>query len=427
MILDDEEVFFVDYEDDKTKKMVYVPLRSYLALVPATSVTQLLGQTTSPSARAFIARLKQRPLISVKQTLDELHRCTPQLTIALTEDCNLRCQYCYAAAGDPRHKASMSKRLISKVVAKYFNTQHFRENEPVEITFMGGGEPTFRFDLLKHAVSDCRRCAKAVGVSCTFSIATNGHYGQTIRQFLAANFSNISLSLDGPAFIQDVHRPTPNGSGSFDVVFETAQHLYKAGAAMAFRATVTSHSVHHVRDIVDFFASHFPNTSLGFEVFIPHGRGAYCTAVRPPHSDQFAQALLDALVYGKQKRYAVTNAAASEYHIVRAAFCSAVAVPNWTVTVDGVITCCAREGAPDQFSFGFYDEQQDRIVLDDKKIADLRALNVLNYEACADCFCKYNCAGDCPDRRLEGSYQTDCDSIRQVGAYTLAQKLANTA
>ncbi len=423
MILNDEEIFLVDYKRDNSKKIVYVPLRSYLALLPVASVAELLDPTESSGARSFFARLKQRPLISIRQTLEELHQCTPHLTLALTDDCNLRCQYCYASAGAPDRCRSMSKALISKIVEKYFASHQFSDVQPVEVTFMGGGEPTYRCDLLTHAVSECRRESASLGVPCVFSIATNGYCGETAREFLAKNFSNISLSLDGPAPIQNVHRPTLHGAGSFDVVFQTAQYLYGAGAPMAFRATVTSHSVKRVREIVDFFAQNFPGTSLAFEVFIPHGRGAHCAAFQPPASEDFAQALLEAIVYAKEKNYVITNAAASEYHIVRAAFCSAVAVPNWTVTVDGAITCCVRDGAPEEFTFGRYDEKSDTVILDHGKIATLRAMNVLNYPECTDCFCKYNCAGDCPDRRLERAYSTNCESIRQVGEHILNEKI----
>jgi uncharacterized protein len=423
MILNGEEVFFVDYKTDKKKKIVYVPLRSYLALLPVTSVVELLKPAKSSEAVLFFARLKQRPLISIRQTLEELHQSTPHLTLALTEDCNLQCLYCYASAGASNRCRSMSKALISKITQKYFKSHRFKGTRAVEVTFMGGGEPTFRFDLLTHAVAECKTQSSTAGVQCAFSIATNGYCGQGTREFLAKNFSNISLSLDGPASMQNVHRPTSTGASSFDVVFETARYLYHERAPMAFRATVTTHSVKRTHEIVDFFSQNFPGTSLAFEVFIPHGRGAHCSAFRAPTSDDFTDALLEAIDYAKGKRIAVVNAAASEYDIVRGAFCSAVGVPNWTVTVDGDITCCARDGAPKEFTFGRYDEVSDAVVLNWEKIAALRAMNVLNYPECSDCFCKYTCAGDCPDRRLEPAYAINCDSIRQVGEYVLNQKI----
>ncbi len=426
MNLHGEEVFFVDTDRYVGKTMVYVPLRSYLALAPEASAAQLKEEQLSPAASEFFARLKRRPLISIQQTIQELSHCTPHLTLALTEDCSLRCQYCYAAAGEDHRKSAMTPQLISKVVEKYFSTQKFHKNEPIEVTFMGGGEPTFRFDLLQHAVAEVNRCASSASVKATFSLATNGFYGTPIRKFLVDNFSNISLSLDGPADIQNLHRPAADGSGTFDRVFETAKYLYAAGAPMAFRATVTSYSVNRVREIVDFFCGNFPKTSLGFEIFIPHGRGAHCTLLQPPSDQEFSRALLDAIAYGRERNYSITNAAASEYHIVRGAFCSAVAVPEWTITVNGTITCCERDGAPDEFTFGYYDEKEDRVVLDDAKISALRSMNVLNYPECQECFCKYNCAGDCPDRRMEKVYKTDCDSIRKIGSYMLSQKLAET-
>ena len=64
---------------------------------------------------------------------------------------------------------------------------------------------------------------------------------------------------------------------------------------------------------------------------------------------------------------------------------------------------------------------QDELNFDADAIKKIRDLNIINYEECRDCFAKYHCAEDCPDRRL--SNRISCDAIRQVGSHILNQKI----
>ena len=70
-----------------------------------------------------------------------------------------------------------------------------------------------------------------------------------------------------------------------------------------------------------------------------------------------------------------------------------------------------------------FDFDANKVVLEKDKIAVIRKMSVVNYPECQDCFCKYHCAGDCPDRRLTD--KLDCDSIREIGAYFLNNKINN--
>jgi uncharacterized protein len=98
-----------------------------------------------------------------------------------------------------------------------------------------------------------------------------------------------------------------------------------------------------------------------------------------------------------------------------------VAVPNWTVKVNGTVAACTRDDAPEIFVYGSYDAAQDELNFDAEAIKRIRDLNIMNYEECRDCFAKYHCAGDCPDRRLAN--RISCDAIRQVGSHILNRKI----
>jgi len=81
------------------------------------------------------------------------------------------------------------------------------------------------------------------------------------------------------------------------------------------------------------------------------------------------------------------------------------------------IVACGRDSAPEEFEFGYFDELTGRIELDQEKIHKLHSFNVLQYPECQECFCKYHCAGDCPDRRLAD--RSDCSAIRRIARQVL--------
>lgn len=42
--------------------------------------------------------------------------------------------------------------------------------------------------------------------------------------YIIHNFTRITFSIDGPDFIQNIHRPAMNGTASFDTVFANAKN-----------------------------------------------------------------------------------------------------------------------------------------------------------------------------------------------------------
>lgn len=420
MIIEEEELFFVEYLSDPNKKIMYAPLRSYMALISSCNAEKLLKDSVSDVRRKVLSKLKSRPVINTKQILADLTHTTQELAIPITDNCNLRCLYCHASAGEAHKTESMSCQAIDAVVKSYFDNLNPNASKAI-ITFTGGGEPTYRFRELKHAIEKCKQLALPRGITCEFKMATNGCYGPAVQQFIVENFSEVSLSFDGPAHIQNRHRPFTDGSPSFDYVFASARSFYSKGFPFALRVTVSDYSLDSLTETIDFFAENFGGVPVAFEPLTVVGRALKNPDLGPPDLRRFAEKLIECIEYGSRRNVKISNSASSEYDILRPVFCSAVGVPNWTVQLNGNIVCCARDGAPAEFTFGRIDFASSQVEIDQVKIEKIRKMNVLNYEECADCFAKYHCAGDCPDRRL--SSKSDCVSIRMIGRHILNSKI----
>lgn len=415
-----EEIFVLSHSFNPEKYLVYAPLRSYLAQVPKQVGDIISAKQETPLKTSFIKYLQDRPLLDMSEVLTNLHNAIPELALAITDNCTLRCVYCHASAGETHKQSTMSPEIIDAVLNSYFN--FIGSQDSVSISFNGGGEPTYIFPRLVYAVEKAKSIAKYKNMKISFSMATNGYYGDKIRKFIVDNFTTVSLSFDGSAFIHNRHRPLPNGEGSFHKVFETAKYFHHNKFPFAFRATVSSFSLPYIFEIIDLIAKEFPGKSIGLEHLNPFGRALQHNdpLVDAPDKEVFAHKIVDALKYAEDKNVRILNSASTEYDLLRPVFCSNVGIPNWTVSTNGDVFACGRDNAPDEFYFGSFNPKTKTIVLDDKKIAKLHRMNVLNYPECVDCFCKYQCAGDCPDRRLAD--KSNCNAIREIGRHVLTQK-----
>jgi uncharacterized protein len=419
MIVDNEEIFFVDYEGDKSKVIMYAPLRSYLALISDDTAKSIQSDSNNDVKRSVISKVKNRHLINMRALLEEVRNQTPNLSIPITDNCNLRCRYCHASAGEEHKTKAMSKEMIRAIL----NTYYFGLKKNVryaKIHFFGGGEPTFEFDKFKFAMETSDQICKERRITCHYYIATNGCYGDSVRSLIVSKFKEASLSFDGPAHIQNLHRPFASGKSSFDAVFETAKYFYAHKFPFGIRSTISSYSMDFLHQIIDFFSSNFPGIKLSLEPITPAGR-SYKNSELHVDLEKFGYVIVDAFKYASDKPIKLSNAAASEFEIIKPVFCSSIGVPHLTIGTSGSVTCCSRDRLPGEFEIGVFDESKGVITLDQKKVEATKRFNVFNFEECADCFVKYHCAGDCPDRRI--SKNTDCNYVRKLGQYMLNNKI----
>jgi radical SAM protein with 4Fe4S-binding SPASM domain len=72
------------------------------------------------------------------------------------------------------------------------------------------------------------------------------------------------------------------------------------------------------------------------------------------------------------------------------------------------------------FKFGQFDIDSRRFEPNAAKLVKIGEMIVFSYPECDNCFCKYHCAGDCPDLRVSGLL--NCEATRRVGAFVMNKK-----
>ena len=141
------------------------------------------------------------------------------ITFIVTEDCNLRCKYCYIT-----HKSSNKKMKFetAKKFIDYILTADIRFSDSVIIEFFGG-EPMLEMQLVDR-ISDYFKI-RAFELNhkwawnYRFNFATNGvNYSSTeVQAYIKKNYGKVSIgiSIDGIKEKHDLNRVFPDGSGSY--------------------------------------------------------------------------------------------------------------------------------------------------------------------------------------------------------------------
>jgi uncharacterized protein len=155
-----------------------------------------------------------------------LERRIQQVTLQVTQRCNLRCSYC-AYSGRYENRTHLPKSMTFET-AKRAVDMCLSRSEDVENPIIGfyGGEPLLEFNLIKECVNYVRQKAPSRKIS--YAMTTNGTLlTPDIYGYLAENNFDILISLDGPKVIHDQSRKFPDGKGSYDIIMENVKNILK--------------------------------------------------------------------------------------------------------------------------------------------------------------------------------------------------------
>lgn len=140
------------------------------------------------------------------------------LTLQVTQQCNLRCEYC-AYSGTYTNRRHSDKIMDFEMAKKGidFLVSHSQNSKILNLSFYGG-EPILEFDLIKKCIEYIK--VKAEGKKITYNITTNATLlNETHIEYLASNDVSLTISLDGPKEIHDKSRKfAVSGKGTFDII-----------------------------------------------------------------------------------------------------------------------------------------------------------------------------------------------------------------
>ena len=210
------------------------------------------------------------------------------MCLNIAHDCNLRCEYCFAAQGDFGHGRKLMPFEVGKAAIDFL-IKHSANRHNLELDFFGG-EPLMNFDMVKKLVAYCREQEKIHNKNFRFTMTTNGVLiDDDVIDFCNKECHNVVLSLDGRKEVNDRFRVDCAGNGSYDRIVPKFQEFVKKRGDKNYymRGTYTHFNTDFTNDIFHMADLGFTELSMEPVVCDPSDPSALTEADLPILKEQY--------------------------------------------------------------------------------------------------------------------------------------------
>ncbi len=173
-----------------------------------------------------------------------------KFTIFVTQQCNLRCSYCYIE----KKQKTISFTTAEKVIDFIFK-KSILGHEEINIGFFGG-EPLLEFKLIKKITNLIYDHPFYNPDRVNLSIVSNGTiFSNEIAQFIIDNKIEFGISCDGPPFIQDKYRFTIRGGETSHLVEKNIKRALYLLPNLMVNAVYHPDTLIYLPETVKYFSS----------------------------------------------------------------------------------------------------------------------------------------------------------------------------
>jgi len=213
-----------------------------------------------------ISSYKQPDVLNIKNYIEE--NITEQMTLCITNQCNMRCKYCIYSDNYEMTKnwnnEYMSKDIALHAVNYFINIIKKRIQKSFSKTFtigFYGGEPLLNMELI-YKVVNLVKSNKDISPYIQFTITTNGLLlNEDNIKYIANNKFLLILSLDGPKDEHDRLRVGSNNNGTYDALIEKINYI-RENYPNYFNSYVGLSSVYDIYSNLDMIESYFSSLSI---------------------------------------------------------------------------------------------------------------------------------------------------------------------
>lgn len=359
-----------------------------LATTSATTTPDALRQQHAAAA-GFLEQIGFFEPDPPEPPADEGPMLPTTAVLLMTNQCQLRCRYCYAAAGEQPARqlsADIGRAAIDHVAAN----ARTKGDAPFEVSFHGGGEPTRAWSVL----CECSNHARTHQQPSHLTLTSNGVWSPAQCDWIMDHLDGVSLSIDGAPATQDRQRPLVNGAGSSPMVMRSVRAMDQRGFPYGMRMTATAPWDTLVDD-VRFLCEETGCQHIQVEPAFNTNRGGHAEGTGDEcrtFIETFLAALDVAERAGRRLQYS-----GARLGTVTTTFCRA---PHQAVIVgaDRVLTTCyeitdASHPLAGISTIGRIDEGE--VKVDEAARSRLHHLMAERRRGCEGCSAYWSCAGDC--------------------------------
>lgn len=345
------------------------------------------------------------------------------LSLAISQQCNLACTYCYASGGSfgkapTRMSADVARASVDRLV------ENLSSGEVGTIAFMGG-EPLANRRAVHDIVSYAKNTAAEREIGMQFSITTNGTLitAEDVELFRQNGFC-LTLSLDGFGDAHDRNRPYLSGRGSFDRIVKNIAPLLKdpGTAEIHVRTTVCAGPEIDLAETVRKIAA-LGFTSIGFSPMLssPNGVGELDAAGLRDLLNQFqacGRLCEEAAIEGKHFPFSNFHTAMKMIHMgASKSYACGAGLGYFAVSAEGELSACHRFVGDDLGRMGNLADGLDVTAVSSWR----EERHVSAQSPCSRCWARNLCGGGCHHEVLHRGRE-NCDFIRGwldycLGAY----------
>ncbi len=358
---------------------------------------------------SFVGQLARAGLLENAGPRVKLRRKKPTVLstwIHVTNECNLRCAYCYIQ----KSKENMSEEVGRATVDALFRSAVKHNFNKIKLKF-AGGEATMNlrrvFDLHSYALAKAER----LSVEIEAVILSNGVSLETRAiEELEDRGIRVCISLDGVGRYHDSQRSFANGAGSFRSVNRTIDRLIERGIKPFISITLSGRNAEGLPEVVEFVverdlpfninffrendcSAQFEDLKMQDEKIIDAIRRAFTVLEHHLPNHNLLNSLVDRAQFDQphEKTCSVGDSYLVVDHRGNVAKCQ--------MEIERPITTV-------------YEEDPLTFIRADK--AGIQNLSVEEKEGCRDCEWKYWCAGGCPalTYRVTGRYDVKSPNCR---------------
>ena len=192
---------------------------------------------------------------------------TATVTFQITDECNLRCTYCYQINKSTHvMPIEIAQKFIDMLLENDENTQQYidtRHSDAVIIEFIGGEpllQPKLMDEITEYFIKRMIETDHPWQYNWRVSISSNGtlYFDPDVQYFIHKYFENLSfsISIDGNKELHDACRLFPDGTGSYDIAMAGVRHFIDVlGGSMGSKMTLAPANIMHtftaVKGLID--------------------------------------------------------------------------------------------------------------------------------------------------------------------------------
>ena len=336
--------------------------------------------------------------------------------------CNFSCSYCFSAKG--RSKGVLKKEHLRSVLDFFINSKRV-QTDRLAISYLGGGEPTISWDVVKYGLEYADERSRQHGIRMMTTLVTNG---SVINQEMVDTFRRFDvhprISFEILEEIQNKQR------GQYANVCRGIDMLCQGGVTTMVRSMITPDNVELMPRMIQQLHNRFPQ--IKSVLFDPITSSE--TFAVPEPTRRFYDSYFDCFLEARQlaANYGIDLGCTPlrNLDMVVERFCTG----EFCVTPKGTITICHQVSSPleKHYEDCVYARIGDdgSLLINHAKFARLiEKYTIYSQPRCRNCFIKWNCGGGCMmqnNQYSEDILDVICDFTRRFSKHLLLERLANT-